>query len=73
MLQIDDLALDVGRREVTVNGRPIDLTPTEFNLLHVLMEQAGYVFTRSELIRMLKDAPDNAVFRIVREVRDGDW
>ena len=51
LLQIDDLVLDVGRREVTVNGRPIDLTPTEFNLLHVLMEQAGYVFTRSELIR----------------------
>ncbi|HFQ93070.1 MAG TPA: winged helix family transcriptional regulator, partial [Anaerolineae bacterium] len=28
----------------------IDLTPTEFNLLRVLMQQAGYVFTRSELI-----------------------
>ena len=29
----------------------MDLTPTEFNLLHVLMQQEGYVFTRSELIR----------------------
>jgi len=27
----------------------------------------------AELIRTLKDAPDNAVFRIVREVRDGNW
>jgi two-component system alkaline phosphatase synthesis response regulator PhoP len=50
LLQTGDLAMDLGRREVTVNGRVIDLTPTEFNLLHVLMEHAGYVFTRSELI-----------------------
>ena len=27
----------------------------------------------AELIRHLKDAPDAAVLRIVREVRDGDW
>jgi len=27
----------------------------------------------AELIRQLKDAPDPAVLRIVREVRDGDW
>ncbi|MCB9421574.1 MAG: response regulator transcription factor [Ardenticatenaceae bacterium] len=51
LLQAGELALDVGRREVMVNGRVIDLTPTEFNLLHALMEQTGYVFTRSELIR----------------------
>ncbi|MCA9959869.1 MAG: response regulator transcription factor [Anaerolineales bacterium] len=49
-LQVGDLLLDVGRREAQINGRAIDLTPTEFNLLRVLMEQAGYVYTRSELI-----------------------
>jgi len=27
----------------------------------------------AELIRQLKDAPDQAVLRIVREVRDGNW
>ena len=27
----------------------------------------------AELIRQLKDLPDHAVLRIVREVRDGDW
>ena len=51
VLQVGDLLMDVGRREVLVNGRPVDLTPTEFDLLQVLLEQAGYVFTRSELIR----------------------
>jgi HTH-type transcriptional regulator, competence development regulator len=27
----------------------------------------------AELIRQLKDLPDHAVLRLVREVRDGDW
>ena len=27
----------------------------------------------AELIRQLKEAPDDAVLRVVREVRDGDW
>jgi two-component system alkaline phosphatase synthesis response regulator PhoP len=43
--------MDITRREVVVDGRSIELTPTEFDLLRVLLEQAGYVFTRSELIR----------------------
>lgn len=48
--QEGELSLDVGKREVSVNNKTIDLTPTEFNLLHILMENPGYVFTRSELI-----------------------
>ena len=27
----------------------------------------------AELIRQLKEAPDDAILRVVREVRDGDW
>lgn len=50
VLQEGELALDVGRRTVTVNGRPVNLTPTEFSLLRLLMEQAGYVLTRHQLI-----------------------
>lgn len=51
VLQVGALSLDVGKREAEVNGRTIELTPTEFNLLQIMMEQAGYVCTRSELIR----------------------
>ena len=51
VLRVSDLEMDVERREVRVDGHPVDLTPTEFDLLRVLMQQAGYVFTRSELIR----------------------
>ncbi len=51
ILRVGGLELDVDRRSVTVDGRQVDLTPTEFNLLHVLMQQEELVFTRSELIR----------------------
>jgi two-component system, OmpR family, alkaline phosphatase synthesis response regulator PhoP len=49
-LQVGRLQMDINRREVMLDGRTIDLTPTEFQLLRLLMEQSGYVFTRSELI-----------------------
>ena len=50
VLTVGGLQMDLGRREVRVDGREVELTPTEFNLLQVLMQQAGYVFTRGELI-----------------------
>ena len=50
ILQVGSLQMDIGRHEVTLNNQAINLTASEFDLLRVLMEQAGYVFTRSELI-----------------------
>ena len=50
ILRAGGVALDIGRREVQVDGEPIPLTPTEFDLLQVLMENTGYVFTRRQLI-----------------------
>ena len=50
ILRVGGLEMNVERREVKISGNLITLTPTEFNLLRVLMQQAGYVFTRSELI-----------------------
>ena len=50
VLQVAGLQMDLDRREVTLNGQPVDLTATEFNLLKSLMENPGYAFTRSELI-----------------------
>jgi len=50
MLRVGGLEMDVERREVRVDGRGVELTPTEFNLLQVLLSRAGYVLTRSELV-----------------------
>jgi two-component system alkaline phosphatase synthesis response regulator PhoP len=50
VLQLSGLLVDLDRRKVMVDGRPVELTPTEFDLLRTLMENPGYVFTRAELI-----------------------
>ena len=50
VLQVGFLRLDVGRREATADGRLLDLTPSEFDLLKTLMEHPGYAFTRDELV-----------------------
>jgi two-component system OmpR family response regulator len=44
------VTLDPGRRQVTVDGRLLALTPTEFDLLGHLLGRPGRVFTREELL-----------------------
>jgi two-component system alkaline phosphatase synthesis response regulator PhoP len=50
VLQTGRLVLDIGRRELFVDGKPVELTPSEFGLLQMLMENPGYAFTRAELL-----------------------
>ncbi len=50
IVQIGRLLMDLDRHEVQMDGQPVELTPTEFELLRVLMQNAGHAFTRSELI-----------------------
>jgi two-component system phosphate regulon response regulator PhoB len=44
------IMVDRERHRVTVEDRPLDLTPSEFGLLEALVRQPGRVFSRSELI-----------------------
>ena len=46
-----DLVVDVSTCRVTRGGEPLDLTPTEFKLLAVLMRRAGQVVSPEELVR----------------------
>jgi two-component system alkaline phosphatase synthesis response regulator PhoP len=50
VIRAGDLHIDVGRMKVTVAGRDVDLTPTEFHLLTAMARQPGRVFTRSQLL-----------------------
>jgi DNA-binding response OmpR family regulator len=50
VMQTGALLLDTGRRELLVNGEPVELTPSEFELLRLLMESPGFAFTRDELL-----------------------
>ncbi len=48
---VGPLVFDANRHEVSVNGRPVDLTPREFELLRVLLGEAGRVVTKGKLLR----------------------
>lgn len=50
ILRAGEIVLDVSGHQVTLAGKPLDLTPTEFDLLLVLMQNAGRAFTRLELL-----------------------
>ena len=50
ILTAGSLILDIDRRTCTRDGNPIELTPTEFNLLTTLMQSPGATFHREELL-----------------------
>ncbi|MDD2763331.1 MAG: response regulator transcription factor [Opitutaceae bacterium] len=49
LLKVSDLQMDVQHRRVTRAGHPIALSPREFDVLQVLMQEPGRVFSRTEL------------------------
>jgi DNA-binding response OmpR family regulator len=50
LLRIGPLELDTDRRSVRVAGRAVELTPTEFELLAVLMRNQGRPLSRTQLL-----------------------
>ena len=49
-LEAGRIVLDVDRHAAAVGGRPVELTATEFKLLHLLLERRGRVQTRERLL-----------------------
>jgi two-component system phosphate regulon response regulator PhoB len=60
-INIHEITLHPGRHEVHVQGQPVDLTATEFRLLHMLARRPGWVFTRSQIVQQLHHGEDFAV------------
>jgi DNA-binding response OmpR family regulator len=50
ILRAADVEIDTGKMRVTVAGSPVELTPTEFQLLSTLVAEPGRVFTRGQLL-----------------------
>jgi DNA-binding response OmpR family regulator len=67
------LFLDLEKREVRVHDTPIDVTPSEFEILHALAEHPGRVCSRGVLLNRLpgrsRDALDRTVDVHVRNLR----
>ncbi len=51
VLEAGPLRIDLARREVTVEGREVRLTPTEYKLLALLARHAGKVLTHRHILR----------------------
>ena len=52
-LRYRDLSLDLDTREALLDGRPLELTTREFELLHTFLDAPGRVFTREMLLAKL--------------------
>jgi len=50
VIKLKNLVIDPGRHEVLVEDEPVDLTLTEFRILHLLARRPGWVFTRDQII-----------------------
>jgi DNA-binding response OmpR family regulator len=48
-----DLTIEVAKRKVLLNGERIELTPKEFDLLHLLASHPGRTYTREQLLNIL--------------------
>jgi two-component system OmpR family response regulator len=54
VLHFDGLVIDPARRSVLRQGEPVELTSTEFDLLHLLAREAGRVFNRDDILNRLR-------------------
>jgi DNA-binding response OmpR family regulator len=54
-LEVGDVVMDLGAREVRCGRKPVDLTTLEFDILEMLMRAAGRVLTRDQIMENLYD------------------
>lgn len=60
VVRVRDLEIDEGAHEVRMSGTPVAVTPAEFRILSVLVQNAGQVLTRSQLLDLVHD--DGSIF-----------
>ena len=53
VFQKDDLLVDLARRNVVKQGQSVSLTPTEYDILRLLVQHAGKVLTHNQLIHSI--------------------
>src|SRR5450759_2919562 len=73
VLQAGGIILDLAAHQATVAGRPVELTPMEFELLAVLVRSPGRTFARAQLLQQIQDSPlegfDRTVDVHIRNIR----
>ena len=66
VLQIDNLKMYVSRRLVTVDDEQVSLTPTEYEILRLLLQNAGKVLTHRQLLRQVWGTAYESEMHILR-------
>jgi two-component system KDP operon response regulator KdpE len=66
VLQVDNLKMDVARRLVTVDDQQVSLTPTEYEILRLLLHNAGKVLTHRQLLRQVWGTAYESEMHILR-------
>jgi DNA-binding response OmpR family regulator len=64
-LVVGDLCIDVAGRAASLSGMPLELTPKEFDLLHLLARQPGRAYSREYLLQRLWGSDYGGVDRTV--------
>jgi two-component system alkaline phosphatase synthesis response regulator PhoP len=64
-IRVGELLVDLPRRRVEVEGRPVDLTPAEFDLLVALARQPGRILTRMQLLDAIHGVAHEAYERAI--------
>jgi DNA-binding response OmpR family regulator len=65
ILRVGEIYLNQGDHQVRVSDQPINLTPSEFDLLSVLMTSPGRVFSRLDLLEKLQGTTFEGVARTI--------
>jgi two-component system alkaline phosphatase synthesis response regulator PhoP len=73
IIRAGPITIDIPRREIRFDERSLDLTATEFDLLHTLARQPGRVFTRGQLLEAIHgvtfDSYERAIDAHVKNIR----
>lgn len=65
VLEAGDLTLDPGARRAALAGKELNLTSYEFSLLYVLVERAGRVLSREQLMELARGSAEEAFDRSI--------
>ena len=70
LLTVGPITMDDGAKRVTVDGEPVSLTPTEYEILKLLMNNPGRVFSPREMYKLIwKDEPYGAESTVAVHIR----
>ncbi|NPV59165.1 MAG: response regulator transcription factor [Actinobacteria bacterium] len=64
-VSVGGLEIDRKRREISLDGRPVNLTQTEFDLLWLLASHRGTVFSRKDIVKALWGYEDPGISRTI--------